>query len=363
MNNKIIVNASALRSGGALTILRQFIAEVKEDQFEYLVFIDESVSLPHQGKNIQIVRVNTQSFLRRFVWDALGLNNWIKKNKILPLAAISLQNTNFRLSVSCPNYIYYHQSIPIYEHKWHFYKSEERTLWFYKYIYPFFVKLFINTRTEIFVQLEFIRIGFAKRFSFDINKIHVVFPNVDICLTGQSAGIQIDNDAVNLFYPASNFIYKNHQVLFDSLCLIDKKLKRSVTLYLTVGKEELGMELEFENVQIVFLGELTHDEVFWLYQQVDLLVFPSYIETLGLPLIEASFHGLPVLVSDLEYSREVLHGYPGVTFVQYNNAEQWAQRIFDVTWYKNKKFDSFTRLKMNNWKDFFDIIKKPLEYV
>lgn len=357
----IVVNASALRSGGALTILRQFVSEIPQDNFEYLIFVDESVSFSALKKNIQIVKVSTRSFIRRFIWDAMGLNNWIKRNHIHPLAAISLQNTNFRLNERCPNFIYYHQPLPFYKNKWSLFRQKERSLWFYKYIYPFFVNLFINSRTEIFVQLEFIRNGFAERFSFDKNKIHVVFPNLEIPQPVPNPKIQIDKEAINLFYPAASIIYKNHQVLIDSLSVIDKGLKPDVVLYLTIGKDELKINDVYKNIRIVFLGKITHEQVVWLYEQVDALVFPSYVETLGLPLIEAASLGLHVIASDLAYSREVLEGYQGVTYVPYNNANEWSRKIEEICSDKNRRFEPFTRRGNKSWKDFFAIIKNSIE--
>lgn len=356
----IVVNAPALRSGGALTILRQFISEIPEDDFEYLVFVDESVSFSVMKKNIQIVQVNARSFFRRFIWDAWSLNKWIKRNHIQPVAAISLQNTNFRLTESCPNFIYYHQPIPLYKNKWSFFQQKERSLWFYKYIYPFFVNLFINSRTEIFVQLDFIRNGFAERYNFDKNKIYVVFPNLEVPQPIQNNEIQIDKNAVNLFYPSAGTIYKNHRVLVDSLSLIDQGLTQNVVLYLTIGENELKFNNVFKNIRIVFLGNIAHEQVIWLYQQVDALVFPSYIETLGLPLIEAASLGLRVITSDLAYSREVLDGYQGVTYVPYNDTNEWCRRITGVCSDKNYKFEPFIKNRTKSWKDFFAIIKNKL---
>jgi len=38
-------------------------------------------------------------------------------------------------------------------------------------------------------------------------------------------------------------------------------------------------------------------------------LFPSYIETFGLPLIEAAAFGLPIGVANEAYAHEVLKGY------------------------------------------------------
>lgn len=356
----VVVNASALRAGGALTILRQFVLAIPDDGFEYLIFVDESVAIRANHGNVRLIHVNARSFLRRFMWDAFGLNQWIGRNQIRPSIAVSLQNTNFRLRRDCPGFIYYHQSIPLYPQKWNFFRSEERNLWFYKYIYPFFVRLFINSRTEIFVQLEFIRAGFAKRYGFDEYKIHVVFPDVQIPQPAALAGVRIDPDVVNLFYPATGIFYKNHRILLDALSLIDPDSDREFILYLTLDKDELEVPAGFKNIRVEFLGKITHEQVIWMYQQVDALVFPSYIETLGLPLIEAASQGLPVIASDLDYSREVLRGYEGVTFVPFDDARKWGESIRNVYAEKKRRFEPFVKRDTKSWKYFFDIIKKHL---
>ena len=38
-----------------------------------------------------------------------------------------------------------------------------------------------------------------------------------------------------------------------------------------------------------------------MYKAADGLLFPSTIETIGLPLLEAATFGLPVLANELEY--------------------------------------------------------------
>lgn len=44
------------------------------------------------------------------------------------------------------------------------------------------------------------------------------------------------------------------------------------------------------------------------------LIFPSYIETVGLPLVEAMSVGAVILAADCEYAHEVLDGYENAFF-------------------------------------------------
>jgi len=360
---KIIVNATALRSGGALTILRQFVEAVPNESYNYLVFVDSSVKIEHNKPNLEIVAQDVLSFYKRFMWDAFGLKKWLKNNDIQPIASISLQNTNFRLDTACPNFIYYHQSIPLVPLKWSLLRANEKNLWFYKNIYPFFVKIFINQQTEIFVQLEFIKTSFEHVFSFPGKKIHVVFPNVEIPSITEESRLTLDNADLNLFYPASNVFFKNHAILFNALSLIDKRLERKITLYLTNNEIDFETPKNLVNIEFVFLGQIPYKSVLWMFKNVDALLFPSYIETLGLPLIEAAHFGLSIIAADLPYAHEVLSGYKGVIFADYKNTEKWGTEILKLSQQEINRFEPYKKKDVKSWSYLFDTLTKKILYV
>jgi glycosyltransferase involved in cell wall biosynthesis len=61
-----------------------------------------------------------------------------------------------------------------------------------------------------------------------------------------------------------------------------------------------------EGLKIYNVGVLSHDDVLLLYKKSGALIFPSKLESLGLPLIEARRAGLAILASELDYVRDVL---------------------------------------------------------
>lgn len=173
-NGYIIVSATALDHSGALSILRQFVKNIPYDNQKWYVFVSPIVSVKSPNPNVYIVPIKgVKSMHKRLWWDAFGLKRWLGSHKIEPIAAISLQNTGFNVGKKVPTYIYYHQSIPFFSFKWNPFKRQERIFWFYKYIYPLFVKLFKRKNTKIFVQLDYIKKGFAKRFRHPENFIKV----------------------------------------------------------------------------------------------------------------------------------------------------------------------------------------------
>jgi len=116
----------------------------------------------------------------------------------------------------------------------------------------------------------------------------------------------------NFLYVASGDSHKNHCRLVEAWCLLAKE-NLFPSLYLTLDemsssdlcqwinskKKQFGLHLEN-------LGILPYDQVKQLYTQVQALIFPSTLESFGLPLIEARQAGLPVLASELDYVRDVV---------------------------------------------------------
>ncbi len=345
-NNAVIVNATALDSSGALSILRQFAANIPADGTKWIVFVSPIVNISCDKTNVRIEKIEgVKGLVKRFVWDAHGLNKWIKAHDITPSACISLQNTGFRTGdKSTKHFIYFHNSLPFTEHRWNPFKRQERSLWFYKYVYPLFVKLFLNNQTRVYVQLDYIKQGFIDRFHHTPNEIKVFTPDVQLN-TSLKPDITLASDSINLFYPATPLFYKNHRVIAEAVNRCPSKVKFHTTL----------SECNLNCSNTVHLGLLQPAEVQWMYRHCDALVFPSYIETFGLPLIEAAMTGMPILAADLPYAREVLAGYEGARFIPYNKPDSWKEAILSLE--KGKRYTPIDLSSRPGWKDLFhDII-------
>jgi len=347
MGKYIIVNATALDRSGALSILRQFVENIPWDNRRWLVFVSPSVSITTDNPNVRIKPIEgVKPMHLRLLWDAFGLKKWLKHNDIDPIAAISLQNTGFNVGKEVPSYIYYHQSIPFFSFKWNPLKKQERIFWFYKNIYPLFVRLFLKKDTQVFVQLAFIKEGFTRRFGHNPDLVKVYSPSVVKPQEGTSVRNRL-SDSLELIYPAMPHFYKNHRVIKESLKLMDVRVKIFFTFDASVKT--------YRDPRIKLIGMQPYDRLCELYQTSDALLFPSYIETYGLPLLEAAMTGLPIIASDLPYAREVLKGYEGVIFVKYDDPKAWAAAIKGLG--KGKRYKPFSIAGRPGWKGLFSSIK------
>ena len=87
------------------------------------------------------------------------------------------------------------------------------------------------------------------------------------------------------------------------------------------------------------------------------LLFPSRLETLGIPLLEAASAGLPIIVSDLPYAREAVGGYEGAVFADCADAELWANEIVKMC--NNKQKNKLYKIEgKSSWSKFFGLIHK-----
>ena len=133
------------------------------------------------------------------------------------------------------------------------------------------------------------------------------------------------------FYPALAYPYKNHQLIVDALKLIDKDLEYEVNF--TIKKDTLPyVESIYEdvmsnNLNVNFIGRTTLEETFNLYSE-SVLLFPSEIETFGLPLLEARLSKCIVIALNTPFAREILEGYNNAYL--FDSVEEFANLINKV---------------------------------
>ncbi len=83
---------------------------------------------------------------------------------------------------------------------------------------------------------------------------------------------------------------------------IIKALEGSGGKLIIVGRvnEKIAFLLNSSGLSYVVYYDLSYDQMKQLYSQVDILLFPSFYEGFGLPIIEAQAKGIPVITSNIE---------------------------------------------------------------
>lgn len=122
----------------------------------------------------------------------------------------------------------------------------------------------------------------------------------------------------DFIYVSDGSAHKNHDRLFEAWSLLAEQGHRpslAITLHPKRDaelRERLRERADRWQLQIEDLGQLPHADVLAAYGRAGALIFPSYAESFGIPLIEAQIAGLPILAPELDFVRDVCT--PDATF-------------------------------------------------
>lgn len=359
----VIVNATAAKQGGALSILQQFldiVAEVNDDTYTFIVFIDSNLKYS-DTTHVHFVKHDTRSWSQRIWWDEKGLKRWCSINQVTPNALISLQNTGVNWNI--PQIIYYHQLLPLSQKNWNPFKKKEFKLFCYKCFYSYFVRNNLHADTNVIVQTPSIKDAFVRKFHISEQNVKIVKPKTNIIDYSKISAANLDKSFFHFIYPAASSIYKNHIELIKVVYnLLDVKpmLRNKLKIHFTLKPENnktLYKEILDRSLKDIFElhGTMPFKTLLGYYKSCDALLFPSYIETFGLPLIEAAEAGLPVIAVDLPYVHEAIGQYQGVRFVKLGDINGWVKEISEIC-SKHTRYNPFIPANNNDWLKIFEIL-------
>lgn len=364
MKKVIFVNNPAAINGGALTVLTQFLEEIKlrKDKSKFYYFFVTADLKKYECEYIKIIDdIKGRQIIDRMKWDKFGMKVWAKENNIKPDLIISLQNTAISFN-GIPQIIYLHQSLPYSEYsKWNILKGDERKLWFYTNIYKYLIHNSIKADMYVSVQTKWMKDALIEK---GINKDRIIIskPKLKEFDVNDIEKLPLDKNKYIYFYPADEYKYKNHKVILEALNHIKENYNdkiKNIKVIFTLDEKSNSYSYCKEHglLDIVeFKSTLTYDKVLQYYKSCNCVLFPSYIETFGLPLIESAKFGKRILVSNCKYSRDVLEGYTNVKFISHDNYQEWAKNIINFD--KTEVSLSNDNLVKETWDEFFNLINK-----
>ena len=156
---------------------------------------------------------------------------------------------------------------------------------------------------------------------------------------------------------------KNHRFLIDIFNEVHKQKENSILLLAGQGPlmEEMKEKVKILGIEdsVKFLGQ--RSDINELYQAMDLLLFPSLYEGLGMVVVEAQISGLPCVVST--EIPKIAKVTKKITFVNLENkTETWNEIIFKYLSNINRKNINFTD-KIENYDIKKDVTKLEMKYI
>ena len=317
---RTLVYDVAADSGGAATVLQSFYEEFKKDTENEYIFVLSVYELP-ETDNIKVLNFPEvkKSMLHRLYFDHFVAHKLVKKYKadrVLSLQNIELPHTNV------PQTVYEHNALPFSEYK--FKPWEAFRPWYSQQILGRMMKKSIRRAEKVLVQTNWMKEEIIRQCGILADRVEVKFPPVEMLNTHPW---KMDETCPTFFYPAGPPAYKNHRTFLKACELLkEQEIEDYRVIWTVTGEENEGMkklkaEAEEKKLPIQFIGPVPRTELFELYAS-SVLVFPSYIETIGLPLLEARSVGAPILSADCLYARDGVGDYERAEFYPPMDAEK-----------------------------------------
>lgn len=321
---KIVVLDTAAEKGGALTVLKDYYNKAKIDIDNEYLFITGNIALD-SAPNITCKRFpfSKRNWLCRLLFDYFYLPFFIAKQKCDKV--LSLQNMIVPF-VKKEQIVYLHNALPFSEYR--FTWKQNKKMWIYQNLIGYLIRKSVEKAHVVIVQCEWMKEVLVEQLRVQGSKIMV--QPYEVKMSDKIEKTKFEK--TTFFYPASSEEFKNHKLIVEAVSKLVEKGYRNFEILFTIEKDENEYTERLYEMSskgkcpICFGGHLTLNKVYSFYTD-SILVFPSYIETVGLPLMEATVLKRPIIAADLKYAHSALKGNESVVFFNPFNSDELAEAM------------------------------------
>jgi len=313
MKKKVVISAVNILEGGALTILKSCIKAFSNtpENIELVLLLNPLIK--DDFKNVKAKKIffsyPKRNWLGRLFFEYIHC--YLLSRKVRPGYWFSLHDMTPNVH-NCKRVVYCHNPSM-------FYKPSLREIFFdfnfflFSKFYKFIYQLNIHKNSLVVVQQNWIKEEFKKIFK--IKKIITAYPN-EKSDTGRNINLKANKS--QFFYPSFPRIFKNHEYLLSEASKLEEegyKFKLILTLDGKENKYSQYLVKKYAHLKNVnFIGLQKKDSIDEIYQQSEYVIFPSLLETWGLPISEAQAFRKKIICIDKPYAKETIGSYDQVAF-------------------------------------------------
>jgi glycosyltransferase involved in cell wall biosynthesis len=325
----MVVSAVNLVEGGTLSVMLDALTSasaVLDSRWRIITFVHKRSLVRIPGvKCIELPSIK-KSWLKRLALEWFGfwkisrrleVDLWLSMHDITPTVKAK------RRAVYCHNPAPFHRiglHEAILDPKFLIFRL------FYKYVY----RVNIKKNFAIIVQQSWIKTHFEQMFNCE--QVLVAQPSVPVPQIAElwSRSKQPPSKKLIFIFPALPRVFKNFETLCKAVSFLEPHYQARVEILFTIsGNENAYSRALFRKYHkspaLRFIGAQNRKKIFELYQHCDGVLFPSRLETWGLPITEAKIFRKPLFVSDLPYAREAVGNYDRVKFIDPVDPREWAK--------------------------------------
>lgn len=311
---RLVVSAVNFSEGGPLTVLRDCLASAAlflppEWEIIALVYDQKLVNQPR----VQLIEIPDakRSWFRRLYQEWVGFRHL--SHKLKPDLWLSLHDITPRV-LARRQAVYCHNPSPFYNLPWREALLEPK-LWLFNRFYRYLYRIFIARNYYVIVQQIWLRKAFERMYG--PLPIVVAHPSVKLATVSEYNPPQESKSI--FFFPALPRAFKNFEVICEAAKILNNRGISRFDIRLTLsGDENRYSKWLYEKYSSMpglhFVGLQNREQMAVQYREAAAVIFPSKLETWGLPISEAKLYNKPLLVADMPYAHETVGTYDRVSF-------------------------------------------------
>jgi len=372
-NTTIVISAVNIVEAGTLTILQsclRYLSKLsKEENIRVIAIVHKKdIAFFH---NIEYIETQwpKKRWINRIWFEYISLKKISKKIGSIDLW-FSLHDTTPSV-IAKKRAVYCHSPFAFYKSSiLDFIFAPKIALFslFTKYLY----KINIHKNDYLVVQQNWFRDKMSKLVNIKKSKIIVSIPDIKKLETSIKTENFNKADKFSFIFPSSPNIHKNFEIICKATEILEKHYKiDNFNVYITIkGNENKYSRYLYKKWRhlsnLNFIGFLDKKTLFSYYKTCNCLIFPSKIETWGLPISEFSKFDKPMLLADLPYSHETSAGSKKTAFFDPYNPKELAEQMKKLLQLKNDNFLKEIPIPMiekpvcYSWEELFKFLLKSV---
>lgn len=360
----IVISGINMVEGGIFTILDNCLQTIsiysRNNNIKVIALVHDKSKFKFSNIEIFEYPKSKKYWFLRLYYEYFYFKKLSKKIK--PDVWLSLHDVSPNI-IAKKRFVYCHHPTIFYKSTFKDWKFDYK-IGVFSIFYKFLYRINIRKNDAVFVQQHWIKKEFESIFNID--NVIVCKPEYVEQITTEKTQLEVDK--VHFLYPSFPRTFKNFEIIFDAIQLLNESTKNKVIFHFTTIKDNPNKfaTLLYKKYNILkevcFWGKVDRNELLKLYNSTDCLVFPSKLETWGLPLSEAKAFKKPILAANLPYAKETVGVYDKVSFFDSNSPKELAQLITEFVnntiQYPGNEYAFDKSSQFNDWNSVFDYIFK-----
>jgi hypothetical protein len=323
----ILVYNPAAKSSGALTVLEEYTRyihnydKIHKNEHKWLFMVTERQPFHNMNDDILTCDWAENNRFSQLYFNHVYIKKILRDFKID--LVISLQNIIFPNMKKTPQVVLIHNALMF--GKYQNISPYNMRLYISSLVLKYRIKKSMQKSVKVLVQTNWMKNECIKLSENQEDRIQVIFPTIN--RSNNINYIDTKENRCRFFYPSSPYYYKNHLTILKAARLLNINGIDNYKIIFTF-KNNANKYAQFldsyskeHEINVDFIGYINKSDIENIYSQ-SILLFPSYIESFGMPLLEAKQSKAIIIASNEQYHKDILTDYANVQYFNTYNHEE-----------------------------------------